>query len=298
VIGDSEDELTYQINFRRHRPDAEEVRTVRKYVAGLRLDPPFPGPMTNLQAAIANRVLNGGYVSDEMLATGDESTLDLVLAEIDHHFDATMGKFGFASPPVETGSFEDLFVSGLHSSCFEERSNFLGSGAGAFPLQDLRRLLASSAPMSPLLKPESSAPAGEGTAPVFLSYASKDYIQALTASRHLESHGISCWMAPRSILPGEAYPEAIIRGINGCHAMVVLLSESSNLSPHVQREIERALNRNAVIIPMRLEDIQPTGSMEYLLSTCQWIDTIGADLDSALVQLRQRLRSILALGTP
>jgi hypothetical protein len=105
-------------------------------------------------------------------------------------------------------------------------------------------------------------------------------------------------MAPGSIAPGEGYPEAIIRGINGCRALVVLLSPASNLSPHVHREIERALNRNALVIPVRLEDIRPTGAMEYLLSTCQWLDAIGPGFDPALERLVERVRAVLEHGGP
>jgi len=116
----------------------------------------------------------------------------------------------------------------------------------------------------------------------------------MAAVRHLESHGIGCWIAPRNILPGEPYPDAIIRGINGSQVLVIMLSDASNLSPHVHREIERALHRNAVIIPLRLEDIQPTGSMEYLLAMCQWIDAQGGQLTTALDGLLERLKGLLA----
>ena len=59
--------------------------------------------------------------------------------------------------------------------------------------------------------------------PVFLSYSSKDFLQAMATARHLEACGIACWIAPRNILPGEPYPEAIMRGINHCKALVALL---------------------------------------------------------------------------
>ena len=57
----------------------------------------------------------------------------------------------------------------------------------------------------------------------------------------------------------------------------------------MHREIERALHRNEVIIPMRVQNIRPTGTMEYLLSTCQTIDAFGAEFDAALEQLTRRL---------
>lgn len=291
-----EGDLVYQINLRRYRPDPAQARAVRKYIAALRLEPPFPTPMTNLQAAIANRLLRCSFLSDEILAVGDALTLSVISDAIAGQFKATMGAFGFDAPPVEMGQFDDLLVSGLHSTCFGEQSDFICHGAGALPVEDLRRFLATPLPVPLAGSAANSGATAHGYLPVFVSYASKDFIQALATSRHLESYGIGCWIAPRNILPGEAYPDAIIRGINGCKAMVLLLSESSNLSPHVHREIERALHRNAVIIPLRLQDIQPTGSMEYLLSTCQWIDAFAPGLDTALGQLMQRLKTLLAAG--
>jgi hypothetical protein len=65
-------------------------------------------------------------------------------------------------------------------------------------------------------------------------------------------------------------------------------------SPQVHREIERALNRNRLIIPMRVQDIAPTGAMEFLLSTCQWIDAYDPHFGAALTALTDRVKNVLA----
>lgn len=295
VLGGRASDLSYQINLRHHAAGSEERRSVRKYLAALRVEPPFPAPLTSLQFAIAERLLQPVFLSDEILIAPDESTLGVVLDAIGADFEATMGPFGFVSPPLETGLFNNLLLSGRHSSSFGEPCHFLCLGAGAMPTEEVRRLLSSP---PPALWP--GAVGGPGrtlavTPPVFLSYTSKDFIQAVAACRHLETSGIDCWMAPRNILPGEGYPEAIMRGIEGCRALVVLLSDTSNLSPHVHREIERALARNAVVIPLRLLNLIPTGAMAYLIATCQWIDAFGPDFDSALEALVGRLHGLLGV---
>ncbi len=51
---------------------------------------------------------------------------------------------------------------------------------------------------------------------VFISYASKNKQLADALCHTLEQHRISCWIAPRDVLPGEPYAREIIRGIRDC----------------------------------------------------------------------------------
>ena len=70
---------------------------------------------------------------------------------------------------------------------------------------------------------------------VFISYSSKDKSTADAICGQLEREKIRCWIAPRDVVPGSHYAEAIIDGINTCRAMVVVFSESSNGSQQVLR---------------------------------------------------------------
>jgi hypothetical protein len=116
----------------------------------------------------------------------------------------------------------------------------------------------------------------------------------MATARHLETSGISCWIARRNIPPGASYPDAIMKGIDGAAVLVAVVSDASNLSPQVHREIERALNRNRLIIPVRVQDIAPSGAMEFLLSTCQWIDAYDPHFGAALTALTDRVKNVLA----
>ncbi len=109
---------------------------------------------------------------------------------------------------------------------------------------------------------------------VFISYSSYDKTIADAICSKLENSHIRCWIAPRDILPGKEYGEAIIEAIIDCRILLLVFSVHANESPQVRREIERAVSKGKVIIPFRIEDILPTKSMEYALSNTHWLDAM------------------------
>ena len=78
---------------------------------------------------------------------------------------------------------------------------------------------------------------------VFISYASKNKQLADALCHTLEQHRISCWIAPRDVLPGEPYAREIIRGIRDCQIIVLIYTNDSNASEHVLNEIDKELAR-------------------------------------------------------
>jgi hypothetical protein len=295
VLGSGPFEVTYQVNLRRYTPTGEDQRTARKLTAALRLDPPFPAPITDLQCTILQRLLEPGFQADELLAAPDDRTFTQLMTEADGQFISTMGPYGFQSSPVEAGRFDELVTTGLHSSRLIGRAGPLPTAAGIWSNDNVRRLLGSPVPLPQPAAGSVSSADPTATPPVFLSYSSTDFLQAMATARHLETSGIGCWIAPRNIGAGESYPDAIMRGINNCKIQVVLVSDSSNASPQVQREVERALNRGATIIPLRIQNMLPTRSMEFLLATCQWIDAFDPEFDAALCTLTRRIEQLLSL---
>jgi TIR domain len=295
VLGSGPFDATYQVNLRRYTPTAEDRRAARRLTSALRLDPPFPAPITDLQCTILQRLLEPGFEADELLAAPDGQTFTQLMAEADRHFTSTMGPYGFQTSPVESGRFDELLTTGLHSSRLVGRVGTLSTAAGVWSNDNVRRLLGSPAPSPQQAAAPASSAAPTAAPPVFLSYSSTDFLQAMATARHLETSGIGCWIAPRNIGAGESYPDAIMRGINDCKILVVLLSDSSNASPQVHREIERALNRDATIIPLRIQNMLPTSSMEYLLATCQWIDAFDPEFDAALCTLTRRIEHLLSI---
>jgi hypothetical protein len=128
---------------------------------------------------------------------------------------------------------------------------------------------------------------------VFISYSSQDKPTADAACATLESRGIRCWVAPRDVLPGEDYPSALVRAINQSKVVVFIFSSHSNDSPHVARELERAANRSIPILPLRIEDVTPSPSVEYFISRTHWLDAITPPLKKHLERLAETARLLI-----
>jgi TIR domain len=104
----------------------------------------------------------------------------------------------------------------------------------------------------------------------FISYSSPDRQTALIICQELESRGLACWIAPRDVGAGVSYPEAIMQGLRAAKVLVLVFSTHANASPHVEREVERAVSLRTPVLTLRLTDIAPADSLEYLISTTQW----------------------------
>jgi TolB-like protein/Tfp pilus assembly protein PilF len=120
---------------------------------------------------------------------------------------------------------------------------------------------------------------------VFVSYASPDAAIANAIVENLERHGIRCWMAPRDVMPGNVYADAIIRAINEAKALVLVLSASAMASEHVSREVERAGSKHKQIVAFRVDAVALTAELEYFLSRSQWIDVAAFGMPGALAKL-------------
>jgi hypothetical protein len=64
--------------------------------------------------------------------------------------------------------------------------------------------------------------------------------------------------------------------------MILIFSKSANVSPQIKREVERAVNKGVYIIPFRVDDILPARSLEYFISTSQWMDAFSPPLERHL----------------
>ncbi|PKM77422.1 MAG: hypothetical protein CVU90_07345 [Firmicutes bacterium HGW-Firmicutes-15] len=128
---------------------------------------------------------------------------------------------------------------------------------------------------------------------VFLSYASVNNLIANTVCVTLESNKISCWMAPRDILPGKDFAEAIIDAINDCRVFVLILSVSSAASPHVLREINKAASKGIPILSFIIEEVTLSKSMEYYLSTDHWLNAITPPLSKHIHNLALTVEKLL-----
>lgn len=128
---------------------------------------------------------------------------------------------------------------------------------------------------------------------IFICHATEDGVVANALVASLEESGITCWVAPRDVMPGADYSQAIVAGISRAKAMVLVFSEHSNASQHTGREVERAVSRGIDIIPFRIDEIEPAPSLEYFISTSQWLDATVGPAEDHVGELIRTIRVLV-----
>lgn len=126
---------------------------------------------------------------------------------------------------------------------------------------------------------------------VFISYASRDHKEANHTCQFLEENGYKVWIAPRNIPAGHTHSRVIPSAISDCSAIVVLLSDATNESSYVPREIDYGASLKRRVIPVRLFEITPTSELRLLLGPHQWIDAFKHSRDEWLRKLIDALES-------
>lgn len=128
---------------------------------------------------------------------------------------------------------------------------------------------------------------------VFISHSSKDKIIADAICAGLEARGIRCWIAPRDVLPGQEWTQAIVDAITASKIFLLVFTENSNQSHQAIKEVDCAVNDGITILPFRLEDITPSGSMKYYLSSLHWLDAITPPLEEHIEELADFISRII-----
>ena len=130
---------------------------------------------------------------------------------------------------------------------------------------------------------------------VFISHASLDGVIAGRVRDDLEADGINCWMAPRDVPAGADHAVAIHDAIAACPVFLLLVSRRSMASVDVDREVHLASRARATIIPLRLEAVDLTASLTYLLANVQHLNAIPR-VEPMLGRVRAEIRRALKKG--
>lgn len=124
---------------------------------------------------------------------------------------------------------------------------------------------------------------------VFISYSSQDFDEVNNVKHILETNGISCWMAPRSIPTGSSYAKEIPVAIRNCKVFLLTVSSRSQKSQWVPKEISLALSECKCVIPFVIEDCILTDIFNFFLTDVQRYYAFELKSDS-LKDLIERIR--------
>lgn len=122
---------------------------------------------------------------------------------------------------------------------------------------------------------------------VFISHSSADLELSEKIYDYLQEQGIKCWIDSRNVTG--LYARSIIEGIEQSEMMVLIYSEKSNSSAHVENEIDNAFCLGKMIIPFRIEGTPYSTVLRYYLNKSHYVDGMPQPLE-ALEQLRDQIR--------
>jgi TIR domain-containing protein len=132
---------------------------------------------------------------------------------------------------------------------------------------------------------------------VFVSYSKPDHDAAHELVSQVEARGIECWVAPRDVQPGAVWAAEIVNAIAAARVMVLVFSTSANSSSQVSREVELAVDRGVRVLPFRIADVEPSGSLKYFLAGQHWVDAFPPPLERHYATLCTCLNTFLATPT-
>ncbi len=133
------------------------------------------------------------------------------------------------------------------------------------------------------------------SAPIFISYSSKDQKIAETICRALEARGYACWIAARDVSAGENFQEAIVKALREARLMLLVFTSNANNSNEIKKEVVLAGRHHVTVVPVRVEDVVPNDALAYEFATRQWID-LFTDWEREIDRLVTQIGGILAQG--
>jgi hypothetical protein len=133
----------------------------------------------------------------------------------------------------------------------------------------------------------------DSTFDIFISHSKSDGEIASTIKSYLEAAGFKCWKAPENIMFGETWPAAITRALGVCKVMILVWSRNSLSSPEVSKELTIATRNGLTVVPIRIEDIQPTHEWDYHLANTHWMNAFGGSIERYLPDLAEHMAKLL-----
>lgn len=125
---------------------------------------------------------------------------------------------------------------------------------------------------------------------IFVSYSSKDYDVAENIKSMLEDKGISCWMAPSSIPVGADYSEVIVDAIEGSSGVLLVLTENSQESKWVPKELDIAITADKSVFPVHMDSSKINKKIHFRITDSQVMEAHG-DIDSIAEPLAKAIQT-------
>ena len=107
---------------------------------------------------------------------------------------------------------------------------------------------------------------------IFVSFSKQDQAAALEILGRIGATDLKCWISCRDVPRGRDYQDAIVEALDQSGAMILVFSNNANKSEEIKRELALASAKRLFVLPVRIENADPTKGFKYQLATRQYVD--------------------------
>lgn len=128
-------------------------------------------------------------------------------------------------------------------------------------------------------------------ADLFISYSRKDIAYARLLHEALKENDLETWIDWQDIPPSTEWLKEVYTAIEGANTFIFILSSSSALSEICSQEIDHARKNNKRIIPIVINDVEPS-KIHPALAAINWIFSRSKDeLQPAIANLIEAIQT-------
>jgi len=129
---------------------------------------------------------------------------------------------------------------------------------------------------------------------IFISYRRSDQAKACLLHALLKQRGVDAWY-DALVGAGEDWRRATAKALDAAPIFVLLFSKNASESDDIGKELAAATFSKKLVIPVRIEDIRPSGEFLYELASRNWFDAFD-DTEARFEILADRLAALVKGG--
>lgn len=127
---------------------------------------------------------------------------------------------------------------------------------------------------------------------VFISYSSKQKIEASNICDVLRKMNLKTWFDSNSIEGGESYLEKIPIGIQNSKVFLVLLTEDAENSPWVSRELQTAIKWQKFIVPYIISEHAIAAKFDFMLQDVQRLNSNSVSNEDIALLISKKINEL------
>lgn len=129
---------------------------------------------------------------------------------------------------------------------------------------------------------------------IFISYRRADQAKARLLHALLKQRGVDAWY-DALLGAGEDWRHKTASALEAAPIFVLLFSKAASESDDISKELAAATFSKKLVIPVRIENIKPSGAFLYELASRNWIDAYE-DAEASLADLADKLAALVKGG--